>query len=282
MGKIRRIDDYNENRDELDNEYDEDYRGRHEKVKANGVLRLLTSLLGVIIVLIAIFLFVYFGCEIEKVTIKGNKLNEDAAIKNVLLDDEYSWNSVYVFLKYRLKKPETLPFIDSMEVSLTGPRSIEIRVYEKNMIGYLYVDSTGQYAYIDKDGIVEEVSTRVVEGIPEIKGLNVSEPVLFKVLPTDNNKVFKNLLALTLALSKYELMPKSISIVNVNSFSLQYDKITVLFGNAIKLNEKVARLQEILPKLDKMKGTLHLETWSNDESDIIFEKTTKKHKKKKN
>ena len=246
------------------------------------MLRLLTSLLGVIIVLIAIFLFVYFGCEIEKVTIKGNKLNEDAAIKNVLLDDEYSWNSVYVFLKYRLKKPETLPFIDSMEVSLTGPRSIEIRVYEKNMIGYLYVDSTGQYAYIDKDGIVEEVSTRVVEGIPEIKGLNVSEPVLFKVLPTDNNKVFKNLLALTLALSKYELMPKSISIVNVNSFSLQYDKITVLFGNAIKLNEKVARLQEILPKLDKMKGTLHLETWSNDESDIIFEKTTKKHKKKKN
>ncbi len=42
-------------------------------------------------------------------------------------------------------------------------QSLKIRVYEKNMVGY--VRYLGQDVYFDKDGIVVESSTQELEGI---------------------------------------------------------------------------------------------------------------------
>ena len=60
------------------------------------------------------------------------------------------------------------------------------------------------------------------------------------------------------------------------------DDITVNVGSADNLTDKIMRLQYILPQLTNQTGTLHLENWSNENTDIIFEpKKSKKSKKSK-
>ena len=63
------------------------------------------------------------------------------------------------------------------------------------------------------------------------------------------------------------------------SMTVYSGKITILVGNADNLAQKIMRLQYILPQLDGKKGTLHLENWTSETTDIIFD--PKKSKKSK-
>ena len=51
----------------------------------------------------------------------GNELYSSTQIENMVLNDEYSWNSLYVDLKYRFVDIREVPFVDTMEVSLDNP-----------------------------------------------------------------------------------------------------------------------------------------------------------------
>jgi cell division protein FtsQ len=57
------------------------------------------------------------------------------------------------------------------------------------------------------------------------------------------------------------------------------DGITIQVGTADNLAQKILRLQYILPQLEGKKGTLHLENWTSETTDIIFD--PKKSKKSK-
>uniref|UniRef100_UPI003FEEE81E cell division protein FtsQ/DivIB n=1 Tax=Roseburia sp. TaxID=2049040 RepID=UPI003FEEE81E len=100
---------------------------------------------------------------VEKVVVEGNELYSDEQIKSLVLNDEYSWNSLYVDLKYHFLDVGEVPFVDTMEVSLDDPHTLRISVYEKGILGYLYISSIGQNAYFDKDGFVVETSTDTIE-----------------------------------------------------------------------------------------------------------------------
>ena len=52
-------------------------------------------------------------------------------IEDAVLNDKYSWNSLYVYLKYKVKDTKKLPFIDTMSISLDSPHTLHISVYEK-------------------------------------------------------------------------------------------------------------------------------------------------------
>lgn len=247
-------------------------------LKNSLFLKVATVIMGIVIILAAGFLGIYFGCEIKEVNIVGNELHEEKVIRDVILNDDYSWNSVYVYLKYKIHKPATIPFVDTMEISLDGPDKLTITVYEKNVIGYLYVESTGQYAYIDKDGVVEELSTREINGLARIKGLQIDQVTLYETLKTDNKSLFKKLLSLTQILQKYKLMPESITVEDNNNLLLSYGDVVVNWGQINNQNDKAVRLEKILPQLEGLKGILHMEDWVNENSDITFEKTKKKKK----
>ncbi|MBQ1871087.1 MAG: cell division protein FtsQ/DivIB [Lachnospiraceae bacterium] len=240
--------------------------------KDSILLRILIILVGVVIITVGLFMFVYFACNVKKVNIKGNNLYEDDAVKRIILNDEYSYNTLYVYLKYKFKEPEKLPFIDKTEVKMDGLNELTIRVYEKKIIGYMYVEATGQFAYIDKDGVVVELSTEVLPDIALIKGIQVKEVALYETIKTDSRSMYKNLLAITLALEKYEIMPEVIWFNSSTDIEIIYGDITVMFGEADNLNDKVVRLAKILPKLSGEKGVLHMEDYSEKNTDIIFEK----------
>lgn len=234
--------------------------------------RILTTLL-VILLLLALSAFIILKVfVIKKVEVEGNQLYADEQIKEWVLNDEYSWNTLYVFLKYRFFETQEVPFIDTMEIRINTPDSIGITVYEKGMLGYLYMDSIGQNIYFDKDGFVVETSTEIIEGVPKIKGLTCKNVVLYEKLDLENKKVLKTLLAVTQTLKKYELVPDAINYADSNEIRLTYGTITINLGSSENLTEKIKRLDKIMPKLDGLSGTLHLEEWTEETTDITFEK----------
>ena len=65
---------------------------------------------------------------VEKVVVEGNELYSSKQIEDMVLNDEYSWNSLYVTLKYRFVDMGEVPFVDEMELSLDNPHTLHIKV----------------------------------------------------------------------------------------------------------------------------------------------------------
>ncbi len=68
--------------------------------------------------------------RVGEVKVEGNEHYSKEQIEKFVLDDKYSWNSLYVYLKYRFMEMEQIPFVDTMEVSLENPKTLKIFVYE--------------------------------------------------------------------------------------------------------------------------------------------------------
>ena len=229
-------------------------------------------LLILILLIAAGVLIVMNVFTVENVVVEGNELYSSTQIENMVLNDEYSWNSLYVDLKYRFVDIGEVPFVDTMEVSLDNPHTVHIKVYEKGMLGYLYINSIGQNAYFDKDGFVVETSTEVIDGVPKITGISCEEVVLYEKLQLENSDILRDLLNLTQTLKKYNLLPDEIQYDSNMEPVLYYGTIQVKIGSEDNLSQKVVRLSIILPQLDGLSGTLHLETWTPETTDIIWDR----------
>lgn len=230
-------------------------------------------ILLILILLIAAGVFIVMNVfTVENVVVEGNELYSSTQIENMVLNDEYSWNSLYVDLKYRFMDIGEVPFVDTMEVSLDNPHTVHIKVYEKGMLGYLYINSIGQNAYFDKDGFVVETSTEVIDGVPKITGISCEEVVLYEKLQLENSDILRDLLNLTQTLKKYNLLPDEIQYDSNMEPVLYYGTIQVKIGSEDNLSQKVVRLSIILPQLDGLSGTLHLETWTPETTDIIWDR----------
>lgn len=233
-----------------------------------------------ILIAVSIFLFVILLSiliiwkvfVVKKVNVEGNVLYDEQLITDTVLNDEYSWNSLYVLLKYTITEAEELPFIEEMEVKMVNPQTLSIKVYEKRMMGYLNVSPNAGNAYFDKDGFVVEISSRVIEDIPRIDGLACDEVIQYEKLPLDE-QLLKQLLTLTQSLRREELEPDSINYSVANEPILYYGNVAIRLGTMDNLTLKVEHLSKILPSLDGISGVLHMENWTEESANIIFEKT---------
>lgn len=251
---------------------------RKKKRKRNILIILL--LIGVLVGIGVLLITQVF--TVKKVHVVGNELYTDEQIEEIVLSDEYSWSTLYVYGKYRFLRAEKLPFVDSLEVSiaLSKPHELTVEVYEKGILGYLYISSIDQNAYFDKDGFVVETSQEVIRDVPKIEGLTCDSVVLYEKLPLADDIALKNLLSLTQLLQKYEISAKEIRYEEISGTMTVYsDHITIIVGNADHLAQKILRLQYILPQLKGKNGTLHLENWTSETTDIIFDPKKSKNSK---
>ena len=76
---------------------------------------------------------------VKEVRVEGNKLYSAEQVQELVLNDEYSWNSLYVVAKYNFKEPQPIPFLDTIEVSLEDAHTVLISVYEKGMLGVPFI-----------------------------------------------------------------------------------------------------------------------------------------------
>lgn len=213
----------------------------------------------------------YFGCKIKHVEIKENRLYEEEKIKQLVLNDKYSWNALYVYFKYKFTKVDKLPFIDTVEVKLTSPNSLTFTVYEKGMLGYIYQEKNCKNIYFDKDGVVIESSVKVIPDVPNIIGLSCEKIKTMEKLQFKHKKSLDDLLSITKIMKKYEFAPNTITFLETGNIVLDFGDIKVNLGKPVKLTEKVTRLQKIYPMLEGKKGVLRLDAWSEETRDIPFE-----------
>ena len=222
---------------------------REKRRRAKRRKKMIISLVVILLFLAIVAVVAVKGFRIKKVEVQGNKL----------------------YFKYRFVDTKEVPFIDTMKVSLKNPGTIVIQVYEKGIMGYLYVEELKKHAYFDKDGFVVEISTNRISDTIQIKGMNCGKVVLYDKLPIDEERL-RQMLTLTQALKRSELIPESITYGGKYEPVLKYGNVQVRMGDLNLLTQKVERMEKIMPSLEGMKGILHLENWTEETTNIIFDK----------
>ena len=105
-----------------------------------------------------------------------------------------------------------------------------------------------------------------------ISGITVEDPKVGETLGIEEEQL-EALLSMTKYIKKYDITASAIYFDEAGNLYITYgDSIQIEFGNSDYMSEKVMRLSYILPKLEGMTGTLHLEDWNTENTDIVFEK----------
>jgi cell division protein FtsQ len=172
-------------------------------------------------------------------------------------------------LKYRDKGIDDIPFIQTMDVSIESKDTIRITVYEKALAGY--VSYLGRYVYFDKDGIVVETSEEKTEGVPLVTGLQFDHVILHEPLPVEKPEVFDEILNITQQLSKYNLSADKIYFDSDYEVTLIFGEARISLGSDTDLDEKIMKLQYILPDLQGKSGVLDMREYSEDTKTYTFE-----------
>ena len=202
-----------------------------------------------------LLILLVLSLRISEVKILGNKQYSGEEIKAMLFQEEWDQKSAYAFFKEKLRPHKTLPFIERYEMRWKSPWSVEIIIYEKNMVGYVSYMSSN--FYFDGDGVVVESTKKKAPGIPEVKGLKFSSVSLYKALPVENKGVFQDILNLSSSLQQEKITCDYIEYSGTQAI-IHVGEIRVLLGGNEDMEQKVMSLRDILPALEGRKGTLDL------------------------
>ena len=246
-------------------------RKKKKKRRGNFILALIEFILGIVILVVLLGVGAYFLCPVKSVSVEGTDLYSAEEIQNYILDDEYSHNAVYAFIKNKLFPKGDAEFIDSFDVKMNGLNAITIVCNEKKILGYLPQED-GSYVYFNYSGKVVEISQTFVDrGYMKVEGVSCDEPEIGSKLSIGEEQI-GYLTSLIKILHKNDLMPNVVSYDENGRITLVYDTYNIALGSSVYLEEKIDRALRILPQLDGLHGTLHLENYSNASTDIVFEK----------
>ncbi len=243
-----------------------------EKLRFGRKKRL--AILFTIVLVLLVFLFAGYEYIIRNYTVttvyvEGNIHYTNEEIMDMVMGGRYGHNSLFLSMKYRDKGVENIPFIETMDVTIQSRDTIRITVYEKALAGY--VSYLGLYVYFDKDGIVVETSQDPTPGIPQVTGLQFDHVVLHEKLPVENEDIFNEILNLTQLLAKYSLTVDKIYFDSDYEVTLVFGEARVALGDSTNLEEKIMKLQYILPSLEGKKGVLNMREYTEDTKTYSFE-----------
>ena len=252
---------------------------KRPKISPLEMLRLHKSIL---ILLFTIGLIVLLGIggiqyvrshyRVKTANVVGNTYYTDEEIQDMVMNGMFAHNSLYLGFKYHNKSIVNIPFIEKITVDIKSADTIDIRVYEKALAGCIsYLEN---YMYFDREGIIVEGSSELLEGVPVVKGLKFDSVVLYEALPVEDKSVFSEILDLTQLLSKYNLSADQMYFDSGYNVFLYFDNIEVAMGSKKNIDEKVIQLPYILPSLEGKKGTLHLEDYDENTESVRFEEAS--------
>lgn len=218
----------------------------------------------------------YFGYRyitdnytVQTVYVDGNVHYTDDEIKDIVMTGKLGNNTLWLSRKYKDKKVDNIPFVETMDVTVISPDTIKISVYEKTLAGY--IEYLGKYVYFDKDGIVAEVSEEKTAGLPEIIGVDFDYIVLYEPLPAENEDLFLAVLNMTKLMTKYNVVAQKMYFKDNDDIVLYHDDIVINLGNDENIDLKVMNLPPILEKLEGKAGTLRMEDYDDSTDKTSFE-----------
>lgn len=237
-----------------------------------SILILLMTIAIVGLLGIGVIQYVRSHYRVKTANVDGNTYYTDEEIQDMVMDGMFAHNSLYLSFKYHNKSIGNIPFIEKITVDIVSSDTINIHVYEKALAGCIsYLEN---YMYFDREGIIVEGSSELLEGVPIVRGLKFDRVVLYEALPVENSSVFAEILDLTQLLSKYDLHADQMYFDSGYNVYLYFDNIEVAIGSEENIDEKVIQLPYILPSLEGKKGTLHLEDYDESTESVRFEEAT--------
>ncbi len=214
------------------------------------------------------YLYIMDNYTITTVYVDGNIHYTNEEIMDMVMEGKYGNNSLFLSLKYRDKGIDNIPFIETMDVTIEEKDTVRITVYEKAIAGY--VSYLGRYMYFDNDGIVVETSEEATPGIPQVTGLSYDYVILHEPLPVENQDVFQNILNITHMLSKYSLSVDKIYFSPDYQVTLIFGNVQIAMGDSSDLDEKISKLQYLLPRLEGKEGVVDMREYTEETDKISF------------
>ena len=245
---------------------------RQEKLRfgrSKRVLILASIFLVLFFLVTSSYLYIVNNYKVTTVHVEGNIHYTSEEIKDMVMGGRFGDNSIFLTMKYRDKGVDDVPFVETMDVSIEAKDTIRITVYEKALAGYVMY--LGRCVYFDKDGIVVETSEEKTEGIPQVTGLAFDHVILHEPLPVDEPELFDEILNITQQLAKYSLVADRIYFDSSYQVTLYFGEAKVALGENKDIDEKIQKLQYILPSLLGKSGTLDMREYSEDIKTYSFE-----------
>lgn len=241
----------------------ENKRKRINKRRFSFPIGLLIAFLVVSIVCFSI----YVAFRVDVIEYEGNTHYSDEEMSDYLFNGTTP-NSLIYFLFGNTNIE--IPFIQKYDVEIKWPNKFYISVYEKPIIGY--VKYMGSYMYFDKDGIVVESSTELIDTVPEVQGLEYSSIVLNKKIEVADASIFDKILELAQGFDKYDLDVDSIQFDSEGNIYVNIGSVKVAMGNTDDYSERLFELKQLYSKLNGLSGTLYLDEFDGSSDTIIFKK----------
>lgn len=204
------------------------------------------------------------------VTFTGSLRYTEKELEGFFFDREIDRNPLVFLFKSKFCDKIEIPFVETYDVELLSLTDYKVTIYEKSVVGY--INYMGSNMYFDKDGIVVESSSKALEKVPLITGIDFDYIILHQKLPVDNQQIFTMLLEITQLIEKYEIDTDKIYISADFEISLTLDKVTVELGKNEDLAEKVKELKDLLPALKNEKGVLNMKEYNYSNSGYTFKK----------
>ena len=217
--------------------------------------------------------FVQKRYQVKNVQVEGNIHYTKEEIVRMVLKEKLDYNSLYLSFRYKNREIRDIPFIQTMSVQVLSPDTIKVMVYEKSVAGY--VEYMGRFLYFDRDGVVVESSETRTASVPQVTGVTFDHVVLYEPLPVGDISIFQQILSITQILSKYDILADKIFFSEKNEITLYFEGVRVKIGNQ-NLEEKIMRLQYILPELKGLNGVLQMENYDDESENITFQQDEKK------
>ncbi len=231
--------------------------------KKMRIAKIITAVTVVLLLLIFILLF-----RVRKIQVYGNDHHSSEEISSGIVDDVFMKNTVYMLWKYRDGKvPSGMPYLESLHVQMKSPSKIDVHVTEKKPVAYF---DKGGYVYIDQEGTVLEITDQTYDGVPIITGAAMEEPLLYQKLPAQSSAQLRTILSLTQLLTYQEVAADEIRFSDNMEITIFAGNIEIQLGQDEYLEEKIANLAKILPRLDGQSGTLHLEGFTGRNEQVPF------------
>ena len=232
-----------------------------------NLTKFIVPFVAVMAVGILIFAFIE-NFKVKTVIVEGSTHYTTDEITNYVLDTKFCRNTAFVYLKYHNKSIKDVPFVEQMDVNIVDRNTVKIHVYEKYTAGC--IQNLGNFVYFDNDGKVIEISEIKTENVPVVTGLSFDHLALHEPLPIENKDVFNSILNITKLLNKNDLIADTIYFDENRNITLFFDDVRVNIGDGSNMNEQFMTLPKILPSLEGKKGVLHMEKYSENNPNVVF------------
>ena len=240
----------------------------NEERSAVSVILRITISLVVLLIILSLF---HSKCQLSSVTIVNNTMSySDEELTERVFTSPLDKYAVLFRIRWFLNPEENIPFIEQIDAELTDRNSIRLTVYEKRIIGCVQV--MGQYFYFDRDGLVVESSTRRIEGVPLITGLEFDSIVLHNNLKVQKASLYNVILNLTRLIELYGIEASQIVFLYDDSVVLHCGETEVRIGKKESYDVTLASLNTILEKLEDKNMVLYMENYNETNKDVTAKK----------